>query len=199
MRSMMKHSLLTIMIPSISGCTEDLLDGIFSEFGNCHDSHERQSLISQQGCLPRPVPVILPYPTVNNSGWTQMTPTHIEVLQCTGACHGMTSCIPTVIQHKEVSVMLGKCGINEGKCQKECAVVKVEEHTECQCACQLSTSDCPLNMQKLNRDTCECDCSNKEEKHQCLNQNKIWNEANCSCKCKDHLSCSIGHRFSEIT
>ena len=60
-----------------------------------------------------------------------MTPTHVEIMQCSGGCHrGNQACVPTLTQEKEVSVMLARCGIQTGKCEKECASLVVVEHLE---------------------------------------------------------------------
>ena len=71
-----------------------------------------------------------------------MTPTHVEVNRCAGGCHHVRqSCVSTSSHLKVVSVMLAKCGITTGLCDKECASVEVEEHLECGGQCGLTKED----------------------------------------------------------
>jgi len=200
--SIMNLIILTgfLCFPSfINGCDEEIVDGTFSEVESCKPKHIKQALQSQTGCGPRLITVILPWPAGNNSDWSQMTPTHVEVLQCTGACHGLTTCVATSTRQKEVPVMLGKCGISEGKCEKECATVTVEEHTQCGCACQLTPDECQGPSHYLNSDLCRCECKDTEAKRECLDQGRTWTESSCSCGCPLFHSCSSGSVYSNIT
>ena len=129
-----------------------------------------------------------------------MSPTHVSVLQCGGSCHRSNhGCIAKKIQIKTVSVMLGKCGIERGKCDKECADVEVEEHTECDCACSLPESKCKSDIQEYNHDRCKCECKDIIGKRECLNQGKLWNENTCMCGCPAVFSCSVGTKYSNNT
>ena len=38
--------------------------------------------------------------------------------RCEGGCHGHHSCVPLTTEERRVSVMLGKCGLSVGKCDK---------------------------------------------------------------------------------
>ena len=38
--------------------------------------------------------------------------------RCEGGCHGHHSCVPLSTEERRVSVMLGKCGLSVGKCDK---------------------------------------------------------------------------------
>ena len=40
------------------------------------------------------------------------------VFRCEGACHGLHSCVPLTTEERRISVMLGKCGLSVGKCDK---------------------------------------------------------------------------------
>ena len=40
------------------------------------------------------------------------------VFRCEGACHGLHSCVPLATEERRISVMLGKCGLSVGKCDK---------------------------------------------------------------------------------
>ena len=42
----------------------------------------------------------------------------ITVFRCEGACHGLHSCVPLTTEERRISVMLGKCGLSVGKCDK---------------------------------------------------------------------------------
>ena len=101
-----------------------------------------------------------------------MTPTHVEIMQCSGGCHrGNQACVPTLTQEKEVSVMLARCGIQTGKCEKECASLVVVEHLECGCDCsQEARESCSSASHVFNSDTCECQCRDSAAKQECLDQ-----------------------------
>ena len=103
-----------------------------------------------------------------------MTPTHVEVLQCGGACHRSSQgCVATKTREKEVWVMVGRCGITTGKCQKECARLTVVEHLECGCDCREEEREaCPRESHRYNRDSCQCQCRDTRAKEQCLDQVK---------------------------
>ena len=51
-------------------------------------------------------------------------------------------CVAQETRERRVAVMLGKCGLAVGRCDKECAHVTVVEHTACSCDCQLSSAQC---------------------------------------------------------
>merc|ERR1719369_469754 len=99
-----------------------------------------------------------------------MTPTHVSIMQCTGSCLAIMECKATKTEWKEVPVMLGKCGIGEGRCEKQCTIVSVEEEVECGCACHLKQSDCGSSIHYLNEDICKCVCRDDKAKRDCLEQ-----------------------------
>ena len=101
-----------------------------------------------------------------------MTPTHVEIMQCSGACHrGNQDCVPTLTREKEVSVMVGRCGIQAGVCQKECARLVVVEHLQCGCDCSQEARDsCTGQSHVFNSDTCQCQCKDIAAKQECLDQ-----------------------------
>jgi hypothetical protein len=39
-------------------------------------------------------------------------------------------------------VLLAECTIHSGKCDKTCAEVEIEEHTECGCECKMKRHHC---------------------------------------------------------
>jgi hypothetical protein len=130
-----------------------------------------------------------------------MTPTHVSVLQCGGGCHrGSEGCLAVRTRRREVSVMVGRCGVSVGKCEKECAVVSVEEHTECGCGCQLDRGDCEASgLHKFKKELCACECRDTEAKRRCLEQGRTWAEASCTCGCPAVLSCTSGSAYSPTT
>merc|ERR1712088_944882 len=90
------------------------------------------------------------------------------MMQCDGGCHrGSQGCIATATRTREVSVMVGKCGVSVGKCEKECATVTLEEHTK-------------------------CECKDVEAKRSCLEQGRTWEEDSCTCGCPALKSSSPG-------
>ena len=117
-------------------------DGFVPTPSGCVSSHMKQASRVNVRCRLNNVAVQLPWP--NNTDVHQMTPNHVLVQQCEGGCHqgGRQRCIATKTRTRGVPVILGKCGIYEGKCDKECATIVVEEHSKCGCACQLSWEDC---------------------------------------------------------
>ena len=130
-----------------------------------------------------------------------MTPTHVEVLQCGGACHRSSQgCVPTKTRVKEVWVMVGRCGIQTGKCEKECASLSLVEHLECGCDCREEEREaCPATTHRYNSDSCECQCRNTRAKEECLNQGQSWSESSCQCECRQPSPCSVGLVFSNVT
>jgi len=193
--------LMYLTLPSSEGVCENeysLDSSSFGFFQACRSNHIKQALHKNIMCKPAPVIVKLPWP--NNTDIQQMTPTHIEVLQCNGGCHrNNQGCTATQTVVKKIPVMLGKCGINTGKCEKECAHVSVEEHTECGCACELRWEDCESDTHTFNQDLCSCQCKDTIAKRQCLDQGRTWSEETCSCNCPAITPCSIGMVYSNVT
>ena len=133
----------------------------------------------------------LPWP--NNTLVDQLTPSHVTVKRCSGGCYThQKDCVPANIQKRlgtifiylllksfrTISVMMGRCPIGGGKCEKECADVevsfvqdkyhlrqlpspvfqiKVEDHTTCSCGCQQQEESCSKD-QIFNLDACSCRC-----------------------------------------
>ena len=121
--------LVTLKYSLTSGCTEESVSAKYSAQGSCSGSHIGKALKAQAKCEPRMVVVQLPWPnsTMVGGGVQQMTPTHVALMQCDGGCHrDSQGCIATATRTREVSVMVGKCGVSVGKCEKECATVTLE-------------------------------------------------------------------------
>merc|ERR1711892_921310 len=193
--------LLLLKIQSMMSYTSCAIDHAHVQYNysaSCTSAHVRETLKSDKMCSPRPVIVQLPWP--NNTNVQQMTPSHIELLQCGGGCHrNSQGCVATQTRVKRVAVMMGKCGIGRGKCEKECAEVSVEEHIDCQCACTLTEEICESETHQLNKNVCTCECKDIIGKRACLDQVKIWDENSCKCGCPAVFSCSVGTEYSDNT
>ena len=71
-------------------------------------------------------------------------------------------CVPLETRKRSVSVILGKCGLGPGTCDKECASIEVEEHIKCGCGC------------------------NQDQHDQCLlSADHVWRQESCQCQCRD--------------
>jgi len=159
-----------------------VLKSSYTAHRTCSQKHIKNSLKSNIGCKPLTVVLELPWP--NNTAIQQMTPTHIEVRRCEGGCHQTGhGCIALRRREKKVPVMFGKCGMNVGKCEKECAHVTVEEHTECGCACELRREECDNETHNFRPELCTCECNDTPAKRECLNQGRTWSEESCTCGC----------------
>ena len=101
----------------------------------CRTNHIAKSLESGAPCQPRDKVIRVPLP--NNTVVDQLTPTHVSVRRCSGLCShspsSKVSCTAIRTEVREVSVMLGVCPLSGGKCEKQCAVVRVEDELECEC------------------------------------------------------------------
>jgi len=139
----------------------------------------------------------LPWP--NNTNVHQMTPTHVEVYQCDGGCHHSSKeCKPTKTRVKKVPVILGKCGLGAGRCEKECAHTLIEEHLECGCECGIKKEECESVTHKFRSETCGCECRDYEGKRKCLNQGRSWSDKTCSCGCPQDNTCPVGISYDDI-
>jgi len=173
-----------------------LLKSSYIGHSKCSQNHIKNSLQSNIGC--KPVPVVLELPWPNNTEIQQMTPTHISVQRCEGGCHQTGhSCIALKTREKKIPVMFGKCGMSVGKCEKECAHVTVEEHTDCGCACDLMHEECDNITHNFLPELCACECRNTRDKRECLDQGRAWSEESCSCGCPLVLitQCPLGFSY----
>ena len=130
-----------------------------------------------------------------------MTPTHVEVNRCAGSCHNFKqSCVSTKSKMKVVRVLLAKCGINVGRCDKECVSVEVEEDVECGCQCGLTSQDCSPD-QEFMKDKCVCECKDRESERNCQDSGRVWDRLTCSCQCPvtSVRQCSAGLIFDNGT
>ena len=172
-----------------------LVHSQYSYEASCSNQHIGEALRANVGCRLVETVVELPWP--NNTLVQQMTPTHILVSRCAGSCHGQgQTCLPTEQSKRKVEVMLGKCGVSVGTCEKECAVVEVVDHLSCGCDCQLSSSSC-MAGQVMRPEVCRCECVDQEARRQCQEEGRAWSEQSCSCGCPLSLisNCHPGYHY----
>jgi len=186
-------------IVQIKACQEEVIEGQYQDFRSCTNQYIREALKLQSGCQLHPIPLMLPFPDRNKTKWQQMTPTHVEVSQCSGACPGPTDCTPLKTKKRKIPLMLGRCGAIGGKCEKQCATVEVEEHIECGCSCHLIKDDCRNITHQLNLAKCECECKDAKAKRLCLDQGRIWEDKTCTCGCPSSNLCPSGSTLSNVT
>ena len=196
-------SLVTVVGIAMADCDSLMDEATFGDFRTCSRSQVKESLGHQASCSPRAVVMRLPWPnsTMVGGGVQQMTPTHVAVMQCGGGCHrGSQGCIATATRTREVSVMVGKCGVSVGKCEKECATVTLEEHTKCGCGCQIDRGQCETDgLHRFKKELCQCECKDVEAKRSCLEQGRTWEEDSCTCGCPALKSCAPGSVYSATT
>ena len=96
--------------------------------------------------------------------------------------------------------MMGRCPVGGGKCEKECAVLEVEDELECSCGCSKHDHDqCQekRSSHSWNRESCECECRDQSLQRQCLESpGKLWDSSSCSCICQHQDSCEKGLIFN---
>jgi len=161
----------------------------------CSQSHISNSLRGEAPCQPRDKVIKVPWP--NNTDVHRVTPTHVTVRRCSGGCHqDHQSCVASLTRVREVQVILGKCPVSGGKCEKECASVKVEDEVECECGCR--RKECGEKAEWMS-DTCECECKDSVARTECLESGYVWDSTQCQCGCPAILSCHSGMEFSKET
>lgn len=159
----------------------------------CSKPHISSSLRGSAPCQPRDKVIVVPWP--NNTDVHRVTPTHVTVRRCSGGCHqDHQSCVASLTRVREVQVILGKCPVSGGKCEKECASVKVEDEVECECGCR--RKECGEKAEWMS-DTCECECKDSVGRTECLESGYVWDSTQCQCGCPAILSCHSGMEFSK--
>jgi len=147
----------------------------------CTKNHEMSVVRSKVHCQPRPRLVRLPWP--NDTSVHKMTPSHIEVNRCDGGCfHRQQSCLPVRIKKTKIPILLARCTIHSEKCDKICAEVEVDEHTECGCECKVKRHHC--NEKQIYREElCSCHCRDLSEVQACHDSGRVWDPGMCMCRC----------------
>ena len=136
----------------------------------------------------------MPWP--NNTDVHQLSPSHVVVRRCSGGCHGSSSCVPVTSRVRRVSVMMGKCPVAGGKCDKECASLEVEDEVECECGCAKHLEEeCEAKKEShvWSRESCQCECVDQGARRRCLDSpGRLWSSSSCSCLCNTLTSCPTG-------
>jgi len=164
----------------------------------CTREHIGDSLRGMAPCTPRDKVIPVPWP--NNTDVHQLTPSHVVVKRCSGGCHNSGTCVARVTRVRNVSVMMGKCPVGGGKCDKECASLQVEDEVECECGCSKHVQATCQEKQKshvFNKDTCECQCKDQDARKKCFETpGKVWDSSSCSCICGQDTTCHTGLEYN---
>ena len=139
-----------------------------------------------------------------------MTPSHVSVSRCGGACHHSGhSCVATEQTLKQIPVILSRCcmlplltsrdrplcrcGLSAGLCDKVCASVAVAEDTRCQCQCLEAEADqatCDPSLHHVNPQTCQCECKQVRRNVRTVNEQRSLQSL---CSRSQSMSC-VGSR-----
>jgi len=125
----------------------------------CSREHISSSLRASSPCIIRDKVVEIPRPS--NTSVDQLTPSHVTVKRCSGGCHGQSSCVAASTATRKVPVLLARCPLGGGKCEKECASVEVEDHLSCTCGCRVQEDEC-RGDQAFSSSTCSCTCRDRQ-------------------------------------
>ena len=124
-----------------------------------------------------------------------MTPQYVIANQCGGGCHSSShSCVSTMKTTLQVPVLLSSCGVISGVCDKTCAMLEIQEDTQCSCDCLQDQRECVSDKHSFNNQECRCECKEEEEYTLCRDQGRVWDSKECSCSCPQELvkPCSTG-------
>ena len=124
-----------------------------------------------------------------------MTPQYVMVRKCGGGCHSSShSCISVMTSTMQVPVMLSSCGVVSGVCDKTCAMLEIQEDTQCRCDCLEEQRECISDKHSFNNMECRCECKEEEEYTLCRDKGRVWDSKKCSCSCPEKLvrPCSTG-------
>merc|ERR1719365_80812 len=179
-------------------CSSSILPPTPLSHLSCAPPHISQALRAAAPCQPRDKVVKIPWPS--NSSYDQLTPSHVTVRRCSGGCHGgLTSCVPTSTQLRKVAVLLARCPLGGGSCQKECATLEVEDELACGCGCRLEPSSCRLEDQEWREETCSCHCRDTAATTACLQGGRAWDHQSCQCLCPPSDPCPEDHTHDPVT
>jgi len=162
----------------------------------CTSDHIASAVGATSHCKPMEKVVKLDMP--GNGSFTQMTPQYVIANLCGGGCHSPShSCVSTMTTTKQVPVMLSSCGVVSGVCDKTCAMVEIQEDTQCRCDCLQEQRECTSDKHSFNKEECRCECKEEEEYTLCRDKGRVWDSKECSCSCPVELvkPCSTGFKF----
>ncbi|CAG9533887.1 unnamed protein product [Cercopithifilaria johnstoni] len=131
----------------------------------------------QKVCIPvvleNPDPGLLTFPRCH------------EVTQCVGSCCEFTErCHPTSTEYIQQPIVEMLYSGNNLFIINQTRSITIEQHTAC--SCQVCTKfgaaiQCP--RKKIVGPNCHCECKNRQEKKNCQDPNKVWNNETCTCSC----------------
>ncbi|XP_030382637.1 vascular endothelial growth factor A-A, partial [Scaptodrosophila lebanonensis] len=151
-------------------------------------------------CSPQPTIVELkPVPEVGEHTAALVTyqPACTRVQRCNGCCGStLISCQPT--QTEILQLRVNKVERTGSSIKRSHAIVEVEQHLACKCDCRIKESDCNA-YQLYDKSLCRCQCQNTDARDKCLKQQeqKYWDDANCTCACRYIQNCTTGTYFDE--
>jgi len=168
----------------------------------CSNKHVKDSLKGVAPCIARDKVIPVPWP--NNTDIHQLSPSHVVVKRCSGGCHTSDkSCVASVTRVRHVSVMMGRCPVGGGKCDKQCASLEVEDEVECVCGCSKHLQqqcDQRHESHTWSSESCECQCKDQEARRQCLETpGKVWDSSSCTCICQAPETCHTGLIYNSAT
>jgi len=149
----------------------------------CNREHISSAVRGGAACTARDKVIPVPWP--NNTLVHQLAPTHVVVRRCSGQCHQEPhSCVATRTAARAVPVMLGRCPVAGGKCDKECARVEVTDELECGCGCRAAARDCAGPGRVWRQERCRCECEDLAGRRQCGERpGRVWDSSTCTCVC----------------
>ena len=100
-----------------------------------------------------------------------------------------------LIQPK-LEVIVVKCGLGAGRCDKECAHTTIEEHIECGWVCAMHREKYESATHRFRQEVCEC--RDYAAKQGCLDQGRSWSDQTCSCSFPVDHTCTEGNRYDSI-
>lgn len=184
----MQFSLKTLII-IVYLCYMSLSLQISSKaFDICSNQGRIEALANVINCEPRPTLIDL-IPPIH---MMRIHPGHALVRRCVGSCWATPhKCTP--VRSKNVSLAI--TGMTQYG-REVCTTILVEEHTQCQCRCAVTPSDCTLE-QYYSSSRCQCECEDILGKAECLVSGKEWSERSCSCSCPSRMwrPCSTGYIY----
>ncbi len=128
-------------------------------------------------------------------------PLKIDVVCKVSLLYRHKSCIPTAqgVTTKNIAVSLYKASFSG--IEPECAMLKIEEHTECKCGCAITAASCN-SMQFYEESKCACTCLDQEARAACYRRpGWYWSEETCQCLCRpkeDWDQCATGYQFDPL-
>jgi len=167
----------------------------------CSREHITQSLRGLAPCQPRDKVIPVPWP--NNTDIHQLSPSHVVVRRCSGGCHTRASCVASSRVTRGVQVMMARCPVGGGKCDKECAMLQVQDELECECGCgQGEQEACAARSRShlWSEESCQCRCRDQGARRDCGERpGSVWDDSSCSCICQGPDTCHTGLEWSELT